>query len=85
MYEFDVDFERLVLYFQEVPCELPPLKKVWLYMEKLRLNESEELALLATCNNEYDCRKLQQAALIQDRALRHGFGGGHNDQFHARG
>ena len=84
MCEFDVDFKRLVLYFQEVPCKLPPLVKVWLYMEKLRLNESEGFALLATCNNEYNYRKLQQAALIQDRALCHSFGGGQNNQFHAR-
>ena len=75
--EFNVDFERLVLRLHEVRCELPPLVKAWLYVDKLRLNEAEELALLASCNNEYDCRKLQQAALIQDRALRHGFGGSH--------
>ena len=83
--EFNVDFERLVLRLHEVRCELPPLVKAWLYVDKLRLNESEELALLASCNNEYDCRKLQQAALIQDRALRHGFGGGHGDHSQNRG
>ena len=80
--EFNVEFERLVLRLHEVRCELPPLVKAWLYVDKLKLNESEELALLASCNNEYDCRKLQQAALIQDRALRHGFGGGHHGSNH---
>ncbi len=83
--EFNVDFERLVLRLHEVRCELPPLVKAWLYVDKLRLNEAEELALLASCNNEYDCRKLQQAALIQDRALRHGFGGGGGDATNAKG
>ena len=77
--DFNVEFERMVLRLHEVRCELPPLVKAWLYVDKLKLTESEELALLASCNNEYDCRKLQQAALIQDRSLRHGFGHSNGD------
>ena len=68
--DFNVEFERLVLRLHEVRCELPPLVKAWLYLDKLRLPKSEELALLASVGNEYDVRRLQQAALIQDRALR---------------
>jgi hypothetical protein len=73
--EFNVEFERMVLRLREVQCELPPLVKAWLYVDKLRLSENEELALLASVGNEYDVRKLQQAAMIQDRSLRHGAGG----------
>lgn len=41
-----------------------------MYLDKLRLSEQEELALLSSVNNEYDCKKLQHAALVQDRAIR---------------
>ena len=68
--DFNVEFERLVLRLHEVRCELPPLVKAWLYVDKLRLTEAEELALLSSVNNEFDVKKLQQAALIQDRGYR---------------
>eukprot|EP00913_Durusdinium_trenchii_P029285 g27452.t1 len=68
--DFNVEFERLVLRLHEVRCELPPLIKGWLYLDKLRLSEAEELALLSSVNNTYDVRRLQQAALVQDRSLR---------------
>ena len=72
--DFNVEFERMVLRLHEVRCEFLPLVKDWLYENKLRLTESQEFSLLSSCNNEFDCRKLQQAALIQDRSLRTGFG-----------
>ena len=56
--DFNVEFERMVLRLHEVRCELPPLVKAWLYVDKLRLTESQELSLLSSCNNEFDCRKL---------------------------
>ncbi|CAE7612538.1 RE1 [Symbiodinium sp. CCMP2592] len=68
--DFNVEFERLVLRLHELHCELPALVKAWLYVDKLRLSEAEELTLLSSVNNEYDVRRLQQAALIQDRGLR---------------
>ena len=68
--DFNVEFERMILRLKEIKCDLPPILKAWLYMDKLRLSDSEELALLSSVNNEYDCRKLQQAALLQDRTLR---------------
>ena len=49
--------------------------KAWLYVDKLRLIEAEELALLSSVNNEFDVKKLQQAALIQDRGYRRHGGG----------
>ena len=70
--DFNVEFERMCLRLHEIKCEIPPLIKAWLYVDKLRLGEGEELALLASCNNEYDVRRLQQAALIQDKSLRRG-------------
>ena len=45
-------------------------RKAWLYLDKLRVSEAEELALLSSIGNQYDARLLQQAALLQDRHLR---------------
>ena len=73
--EFNVEFERLVLRLHEVQCELPPLIKAWLYLDKLHLPEQEELSLLSSVNNQFDVKKLQQAALIQDRSTRRPGGG----------
>lgn len=73
--DFNVEFERLVLRLREVHCELPPLVKGWLYLDKLWLGEHEELALLSSVNNQLDCRRLQQAAMIQDRSMRRPPGG----------
>lgn len=52
------------------------MNKAWLYLDKLRLNEIEELALLPSVSNQFDCKRLQQAALIQDRSLRKPVGAG---------
>ena len=65
--DFNVEFERMVLRLTEIQCHVPPLIKAWLYLDKLRLSEQEELALLSSVNNEYDCKKLQHAALVQVR------------------
>lgn len=70
--DFNLEFERMVLRLHEIKCELPPLVKAWLYVDKLRLSEQEEVALLASVGNEYDVKKLQHAALVQDRTLRKG-------------
>ncbi|CAE7767068.1 unnamed protein product [Symbiodinium sp. CCMP2592] len=68
--DYTVEFERLLLRLQEVQCELPGTVKAWLFIDKLRLNESEELALLASVGNQWNLRLLQQAALMQERTLR---------------
>lgn len=65
--EFNLEFERLLLHLLELGCELPDLVKGWLYLDRLRLTEAEELSLLASVNNRYDMNMLQQAAIIQDR------------------
>jgi hypothetical protein len=65
--DFNVEFERLLLYLKELDCELPALVKAWLYLDKLRLSEGEELALLSSVHNKYDVKLLQQAAILHDR------------------
>ena len=66
--DFNLEFERLLLHLKELDCELPALVQAWLYMDKLRLSETEELALLSSVHNRYDVKLLQQAALLHDRA-----------------
>ena len=66
--DFVVEYERLVLRLMEVKCELPCLVKAWLFVDRLRLSEAEEVALLASVGNQWDCRQLQQAALVHDRS-----------------
>ena len=46
--DFNVEFERLVLRLRDIHCELPAMVKGWLYLDKLRLTEHEELSLLST-------------------------------------
>ena len=67
--DFNMEFERLLLRLGELSCELPALVKAWLYLDRLKLGESDELALLASVNNQYDLRCLQQAAIIHDRGV----------------
>ena len=68
--EFNLEYERLLLRLRELECELPPLVKAWLYMDKLRMSETEEMSLLSSVNNKFDLKLLQQAALIHDRTVR---------------
>ena len=49
--EFNMTFERLLLRLSELNCELPGLVNSWLYLDRLRLGESDELALLASVGN----------------------------------
>ena len=70
MRDYIVEFERLLLRLQEIQCELPNTVKAWLFIDKLRLSEAEELALLASVGNQWCVKQLQQAALLQERSLR---------------
>lgn len=65
--DFNLEFERLILHLMELGCELPSLVKGWLYLDRLKLSENEEMSLLASVNNQYDVKALQQAAIIHDR------------------
>ena len=68
--DFNVVFERLLLHLTELNCELPQLVKAWLYLDRLRLSEGDELAILASVGNKYDLKLLQQAAIVHDRSSR---------------
>ena len=67
--DYNMEFERLLLRLGELNCELPNLVKAWLYVDRLKLSEHDEVALLASVGNQYDLRALQQAAMIQDRGI----------------
>ena len=68
--DFNVEFERLLLHLKELDCELPGLVKAWLYLDKLKVTEAEELALLSSVHNQYDVKLLQQAAILHDRGVK---------------
>ena len=68
--EFNLEYERLLLHLRELECELPPLVKAWLYLDKLRLSEGEEMSIISSVNNKYDLKLLQQAAMIHDKPSR---------------
>ena len=70
IWDFNLDFERLILRLQEIDCSLPPVVKALLYLHKLRLTEGEQLTLLVSIGNRYKTKLLQHAALLQDRHLR---------------
>ena len=42
----------------------------WLYIDRLQLEEAQELNLLASVGNEYNLHRLQQAAVLHDRGHR---------------
>lgn len=65
--EFNLEYERLLMHLRELGYELPPLVKAWLYLDKLRLPESEEMNILSSVSNKYDLKLLQQAAFLHDR------------------
>ena len=56
--DFFLDFARLILRLQEIDCSLPPVVKAWLYLDKLRLTESEQLALLSSIGNRQETKLL---------------------------
>ena len=64
--EFDRAHARLV----EAGCSLPDIAAAWVFVDRMQLEESAELNLLASVGNIYDLRPLQRAAIVQDRALR---------------
>ena len=64
--EFDRSYARLM----ECGCVLPDIAAAWVFVDRMGLEEGAELNLLASVGNVYDLKKLQQAAIVQDRALR---------------
>ena len=68
--EYNMEFDRHVSKLKEVGCVLPGPCLAWWYLDKLRLDNSSELNLLASVGNVYELNKLQDAAVIQDRMNR---------------
>ena len=68
--EYNAEYDRLHARLREVGCALPEDCAAWLYVDRLQLEESAELNLLASVGNAYSLHKLQKAAVIQDRGLR---------------
>ena len=68
--DYNSEYDRLYARLREVGCSLPEDCAAWLYVDRLQLDESSELNLLASVGNKYSLGRLQQAAVIQDRGLR---------------
>ena len=68
--DFNMEFDRHLTKLKEIGCLLPGLCSSWWYVDKLRLDNSAELNLLASVGNQYDLRRLQEAAIVQDRMNR---------------
>ncbi|CAE7644335.1 unnamed protein product [Symbiodinium sp. CCMP2592] len=64
------DFDRALARLQECGCHLPDIASAWVFVDRMTLDESQELNLLASVQNEYNLKRLQQAAIVQDRNLR---------------
>ncbi|CAE7765879.1 RE2 [Symbiodinium sp. CCMP2592] len=64
------DFDRALARLQECGCHLPDIASAWVFVDRMTLDEGQELNLLASVQNEYNLKRLQQAAIVQDRNLR---------------
>ncbi|CAE7346231.1 GIP [Symbiodinium natans] len=64
------DFDRALARLNECGCVLPDLAAAWVFVDRMELEEGAELNLLASVGNQYNLKALQQAAIVQDRALR---------------
>ena len=68
--EYNTEYDRLHARLREVGCSLPQECAAWLYVDRLQLDEPQELNLLASVGNQYNLGKLQQAAVLHDRGHR---------------
>ena len=68
--DYNMEFDRHMTKLKEIGCILPGVCSSWWYVDKLRLDNSSELNLLSSVGNQYDLRKLQEAAVVQDRMNR---------------
>ena len=68
--DYNTEFDRHLSKLKEIGCSLPGPCVAWWYVDKLRLDNSAELNLLASVGNIYDLLRLQEAAVIQDRMNR---------------
>ncbi|CAE7634004.1 RE2 [Symbiodinium sp. CCMP2592] len=68
--EYNTEYDRLHARLREVGCSIPEECAAWLYLDRLQLEESQELNLLASVGNSYSLHRLQQAAVLHDRGQR---------------
>ena len=68
--EFNSLFDRAHTRLLEIDCRLPEVAKAWAYLNALGLAHNEELALLASVNNEYQTSKIQRAAILHEKSLK---------------
>ncbi|CAE7780747.1 RE1 [Symbiodinium sp. CCMP2592] len=68
--EYNTEYDRLHARLREVGCSIPQECAAWLYIDRLQLEEAQELNLLASVGNEYNLHRLQQAAVLHDRGHR---------------
>ncbi|CAE7487110.1 GIP, partial [Symbiodinium necroappetens] len=68
--EYLSDFDRALARLTECGCVLPDMASAWVFVDRMSPEESAELNLLASVGNEYNLKRLQQAAIVQDRSLR---------------
>ena len=68
--EYNSEYDRLHARLREVGCSIPQECAAWLYIDRLQLDEAQELNLLASVGNEYNLHRLQQAAVLHDRGHR---------------
>ena len=64
------EFDRMISRLAEVQVSLPETVLAWMYIDKLKLDEAGEISLLASVRNEYNLKRLQEAALIHDGSSR---------------
>ena len=68
--EYNSEYDRLHARLREVGCSIPKECAAWLYIDRMQLEEAQELNLLASVGNEYNLHRLQQAAVLHDRGHR---------------
>ena len=68
--DYNSEYDRLHARLREVGCSIPQECAAWLYIDRLQLDEAQELNLLASVGNEYNLYRLQQAAVLHDRGHR---------------
>ncbi|CAE7504439.1 RE2 [Symbiodinium natans] len=68
--EYNTEYDRLHARLREVGCSLPEECAAWLYLDRMQLEEAQELNLLASVGNCYSLHRLQQAAVLHDRGQR---------------
>ncbi|CAE7492417.1 GIP [Symbiodinium natans] len=80
--DYNSEYDRLHARLREVGCNLPEACAAWVYVDRLQLDETAELNLLASVGNSYSLQKLQQAAVIHDRGHRKPWEGAKGKKLH---